>query len=309
MQEEVHKSAAVPYRELKALSTPSNAAGLRHLLGHSLVILAASALIWVSRGSVWLLPAAMLLQGIALTCLFAPLHETIHRTAFRTKWLNDALAWIAGALLLLPPTYFRYFHFAHHRHTQDPERDPEITSPRPQTWGAYLLHVSGIPYWIGGARILLAHARGRVAEPYIPKGKYPEIVAEARVLLTVYAAIAALSALAASPAALYYWVLPMLLGQPFLRLYLLAEHGGCPLVPDMLANTRTTLTSPLIRFLAWNMPFHTEHHVYPALPFHRLPEAHSLLRERLGVVAPGYLAFHREYIAGLRRTQATEQSP
>ena len=83
------------------------------------------------------------------------------------------------------------------------------------------------------------------------------------------------------PAALIYWVMPMLLGQPFLRLYLLAEHGGCPKVRDMLANTRTTKTTALVRFLAWNMPYHTEHHVYPAVPFHRLPEAHDLLKDKL----------------------------
>ena len=46
------------------------------------------------------------------------------------------------------------------------------------------------------------------------------------------------------------------LGQPALRLYLLAEHTGCPAVPDMLANSRTVLTNAVVRWLAWNMPFH-----------------------------------------------------
>ena len=40
-----------------------------------------------------------------------------------------------------------------------------------------------------------------------------------------------------------------------------------------LTNTRTTLTNGLMRLLMWNMPFHTEHHLYPSIPFHRLPDA------------------------------------
>ena len=100
---------------------------------------------------------------------------------------------------------------------------------------------------------------------------------------------------------LLLWVGPALLGQPWLRLYLMAEHAGCPLTPDMLANTRTTLTNPAIRFLFWNMPCHAEHHALPAVPFHALPALHERLRPRLGVVAPGYLAVQREILAGFRR--------
>ena len=68
-------------------------------------------------------------------------------------------------------------------------------------------------------------------------------------------------------------MLPVLLGQPALRLYLLAEHGDCPRVANMFENTRTTFTTAMMRFLAWNMPYHVEHHVYPQVPFYRLPDA------------------------------------
>jgi hypothetical protein len=50
---------------------------------------------------------------------------------------------------------------------------------------------------------------------------------------------------AGSPAPLIYWIVPALLGQPWLRLFLLAEHAGCPQVRDMLANSRTTYPVPL----------------------------------------------------------------
>jgi fatty acid desaturase len=69
----------------------------------------------------------------------------------------------------------------------------------------------------------------------------------------------------------------------------------------MLANSRTTLTNPVLRYFAWNMPFHAEHHACPALPFHALPGLHRRLRDELGVVAMGYVAAQRQIIAGFRR--------
>ena len=96
---------------------------------------------------------------------------------------------------------------------------------------------------------------------------------------------------------LWVWLIPVLLGQPVLRLYLLAEHGDCPRVADMFLNTRTTFTNRIVRFLAWNMPYHVEHHVAPTVPFHRLPDLHARMRDHLAVTAEGYAAFTRDYLA------------
>ncbi len=100
------------------------------------------------------------------------------------------------------------------------------------------------------------------------------MVVQAWSYLAVYAA--------GDAAPLVYWIVPMLLGQPALRAFLLAEHTGCPLVADMAANT---LTTAAVRLLGWNMPFHTEHDLYPAVPFHALPRLHSAIRDRLKVVS------------------------
>ena len=78
---------------------------------------------------------------------------------------------------------------------------------------------------------------------------------------------------------------------------MLAEHGDLPFVADMFQNTRTTFTSALLRRLAWNMPYHVEHHVLPAVPFHNLPQAHDLMKSHLQATANGYTAFTRDYLA------------
>ena len=108
-----------------------------------------------------------------------------------------------------------------------------------------------------------------------------------------------------SLAVLIFCLIPALIGQPFLRCYLLAEHTGCPLVADMLRNTRTTRSLAPVRRLAWNMPYHAEHHAYPSLPFHALPAAHLLLEDRILIQASGYLAVNREILEGLRERPRT----
>jgi fatty acid desaturase len=92
-----------------------------------------------------------------------------------------------------------------------------------------------------------------------------------------------------------FWVVPTLLGQPLLRMYLLTEHTGCTMDRNGLTNTRTTLTMLPLRLLMWNMPFHAEHHLYPSIPFHRLGEAHRAIRGRLGMVQAGYARWQLGY--------------
>lgn len=283
---------------LKALSKRSDARGLLQAGGHLLLIAVTGALVWHAlawqvRGSLWAAPA-LLVHGVALVFLFCALHEAVHYTPFATRRWNQALAWTAGLAILVPPRWFRLFHLAHHRWTQDPARDPELAAPRPRSLAGYLLHVSGLPLWRGALATLLRNAAGRNADSFVPPRERAAVAGEARIMLAVYAAVAALSVGFGSWAAVWLWLLPLLLGQPALRLYLLAEHGGCPQVPDMLRNSRTTATGPLLRFLAWNMPFHAEHHAYPAVPFHALPRAHLLLRDRIAVQAPSYRAATRD---------------
>jgi fatty acid desaturase len=281
---------------LRRLSRRSDARGFAQLVVHCLMLAATGSLVWASRGRAWLL-LAMLLHGVVLNFVFCALHETVHRTAFASRRINDAVAWVAGAIMLLPPEYFRAFHFEHHRFTQDPARDPELAQPPPSTLRSYIWRASGIPNWTKRLTVTLRHAlTGRVTEPFVAAGKRLLIVREARVLWLCYGAILVLSVLFRTTDALVYWLLPLLLGQPFLRLYLLSEHTGCAMSDDMYANTRTTYTNGAVRLLAWQMPFHVEHHAFPAVPFHALSQVNALIRRRIEVGAPGYVAVHAALI-------------
>ena len=284
--------------ELERLTATSDAAGLSHLVVHCGLILLVGTLI-VLRVPGW--QALMVVQGVLIVFLFTPLHETCHATPFRSGWLNRAVGHVCGFLILLPATWFRYFHFAHHRHTQDPDNDPELATPKPESWRDYVVYVSGLPIHASHVKTLVRNARGRCDDAFVPGQRQATIAREARVMLLLYAAVGAVGLTLGLVDILTVWIVPLLLGQPFLRLYLLAEHGRCPLVANMFENTRTTFTNRLIRRLAWNMPYHAEHHACPTVPFHRLADLHRLTAAHLKETERGYARFHRKYVATFPR--------
>ena len=284
--------------ELAALGERSDTKGLARLALHLAAIAAAGAVYAASLETAWMLPAAWV-YGTCLAFLFAPLHETVHYTAFRSRWLNRAVSVACGWILLLPPRFFRPFHLEHHRYTQDPDRDPELVGAPLRTWRQYAWRVSGAQYWVRQVRVLARGAAGRVAEPYIPRLERDRVVREVRMFLAGYAVVGAVSVVTGSAVLFWFWVLPILLGQPMLRLYLLAEHTGCAMSPDMLENSRTVHTNPLVRLLAWNMPYHAEHHAYASIPFHALPRAHRVLAPFIRNQPRGYARTHAEIARGL----------
>ena len=280
-------------RKLTALSDREGAVAVA---GHFGALAVTGGLIGAGVPGWW---ALMLPHGVMLIFLFTLLHETSHRTVFASGWPNRVVGAVCGFLVLVPPLWFRYFHLAHHRHTHDPDRDPELAVPKPETPLQYVIHVSGLPVWRDMVLMLVRLAAGRGDFDYLPEGARPRAVREARVMLAAYTGLAAGSVALGSTLLLWVWVVPAVLGQPFLRLYLLAEHGRCPHVANMLANTRTTFTNRLVRWLAWNMPYHAEHHAYPAVPFHKLPDFHQVARVHLKVTERGYARFNRRYFAAI----------
>jgi fatty acid desaturase len=284
-----------------ALTTPSDIAGMTHLLTH--IVALAATTFWIAQFyALWQI--VMVLQGIQLVFLFTLLHETVHDTPFASLRLNRAVGIFSGFLIFLPPLWFRYFHLAHHRHTHNPEKDPELEGDPIDTIPRYLWTVSGLPAWKFHAITLFQTAWGRMEYDYLPASVHARVRTEARLFWLAYALILGACLWAQTALLLYVWLLPLVLGQPFLRLYLMAEHGRCPHVANMLENTRTTFTNSLVRWLAWNMPYHAEHHAYPRVPFHKLPEFHKVAKEHLQVTENGYNKFQRQMIQTIGRASS-----
>ncbi|MCF2970616.1 fatty acid desaturase family protein [Synechococcus sp. Nb3U1] len=288
----------IPVERLKQLNIRSNQAGLLQLAGH-LAVMGVSGSLWLTQmGSHgWIALPALVIYGASLAMMFAALHECVHRTAFASPKLNDAVAWLAGLLSFYNSTFYRRYHKWHHRYTQIPGQDPELEDAKPQSWREYLIELSGITWWIGKVKGYFRMASGRLeGYPYIPESAREEVTRSVRLQLAVYGLGILASFLLRDPWIVWLWLLPLAVGQPILRFILLAEHTGCSQDEDPLANTRTTLTLWPIRFLMWNMPYHAEHHLYPSIPFHALAKAHEHLQPHLAHLEQGYLRVHQQVV-------------
>jgi fatty acid desaturase len=286
-------------QELRALQGRSNARGWLRLGIHLVLLAGAGGLVAASSG--WMVLPAVFVLGLVQVALFAPAHETMHQTAFASRRTNAIVGWLTSCPSLLNWHFYTAFHLAHHRHTQVPGLDPELMAPPPVTLRGYVLRVLGVPFWSLRLRVVWDCWRGDLgAYPFVTPAAAPTIIRSGRWMTVVMLGGAAGSAFLfgwATP--LLYWVGPQLLGQPPLRAYLLAEHTGCTEDRNGLTNTRTTLTWAPVRLLMWDMPYHAEHHLFPSIPFHRLADAHGLIRAKLGYLQPGYVRWNAGFVRAL----------
>ena len=136
---------------------------------------------------------------------------------------------------------------------------------------------------------------------YLKPGVVGRVQWEARLCLLAHAAWVV-------PGFLWYpdlasILLAQLMGHALLAVFLSAEHSGLSYEGSVLERTRTTKTSGFVRYLMWNMPYHTEHHAYPAVAWHALPELHELMKDELVHTVPGYPHMHGKILGQLLRGQ------
>ncbi len=294
---------AIEIDVVRALSQRSDLRGTLRYGGHLAVMGTTGLLIWLTFDNWWLLAPAMVAHGFTIVTMFAPMHECVHKTAFKTPWFNDAFGWLAGALCFYNFTYYRRYHTWHHRYTQDAERDPELETPKPTSRFEYALHISGLPFWWHKPAELVTMAIGRRPYPFVPEHSRSIVTWSACAHVGLYLLLAIGSVVLQTAVVWWYWLFPAILAQPLLRAILIVEHTGCSQDTNGLTNTRTTLASAPIRFLMWNMPFHAEHHLYPSITFFCLPRAHQELKSRLAHIAPSYPKANGEVIRRLHEIE------
>lgn len=298
--------SALDINDVRKLSERSDLKGFLRLGSHFLVMSATGTCLYFAQVHWYLLVPGMIAHGFTIVTLFAPMHECVHRTAFATRTFNEVFGWIAGVLSFYSFTYYRHYHTWHHRYTQDPEKDPELMTPKPQSLAGYTLEITGLPFWSARPALFVRLVLGRTQQyPFVPERARKTVAISTACQLTIY--LSALVSIAIGYTwALYYWFLPVLFAQPMLRAITIAEHTGCTQDANGLTNTRTTLASFPVRLLMWNMPFHAEHHLYPSIPFHGLPRAHQKLKEKLTCISPGYASANLQVIRSLHDTVPVE---
>jgi fatty acid desaturase len=291
---------------LKELSRKSDVRGFVQLGSHLCALALSGTALVLTWGTLWAVPA-FVVHGTLINFLYAGQHELSHWTVFRTKGLNEFFGRVFGFILFYPRDFDQVQHFAHHRFTQDWQRDGELARD-PYTLSSYLLWMLGATYWYTRVRRIVRFATAIVTEPYLPDGRKAGLIREARWHLAGYASIAALSIATRSWLALELWLLPMVVMKPVHQLQNTIEHLGLPHVDTITQNTRSTRTNALMRWMAWNMQYHTAHHAFPGVPCYRLRALHQEIFLARNSIPPtmSYLAFQRAVLRALwnGRTEA-----
>lgn len=309
MQEVFARSGLIDPASLRRLCEASDRAGWMQVGSHLGAIGLTGVVLSQTWGSLWAVPV-FLLHGVLINFLYAGQHELSHWTVFRTRWPNAAFGRLFGFLMFFPRDFDQIQHTAHHRFTQDWARDGELARDRYTFW-SYLWWLLGPTYWYTRWRRIVRFSLGIVTEPYLPASRHASLITEARLHLAGYAAIAAVSVWAQSWAAVLYWLAPMLLTKAVHQLQNTIEHLGLPHNANILENTRSTQTNAVMRWMCWNMQYHTAHHAFPGVPFHRLPSLHHALFTARGAEPPAmtYLGFQAAVLRAFWPDRTEEHYP
>jgi MocE subfamily Rieske [2Fe-2S] domain protein len=232
-------------------------------------------------------------------------HEAGHGTAFKTDWMNNALYEIASFMVMRESTVWRWSHTRHHSDTIIVGRDPEIAVPRPPNVRKMLLNFFNISVYPAYFRQIVTHSLGRMTadeKTYIPESEFPKIYFKARIYLGIYAAVIGVAIATHSVLPLLYVGLTNLYGSWLTVVYGLTQHAGlAENVLDHRLNCRTVMMNPIHRYLYWNMNFHVEHHMFPLVPYHALPQLHALVKADMPTPYPSIWAAYREIIPTVLR--------
>jgi fatty acid desaturase len=303
MQEHFHESRRFSGEQLHKLIVKSNQPALwRFLLLYSAFVATAIWGVWAWHEAWWHSAMAIFATGVVGCSMFAALHETAHNTAFASMGMNKAAAFLAGLAHIYPASIFRELHFTHHRHTHIEGLDPEISllgAPAPSPVKSFFVYIG----WITGLPLLLFKLMmlimGALAMPEpIRKKLYPFVQADSRWAIMLESWVVLAAQIAILYGAIYidsgFWALCIgqCLTHLLLSFYLIMEHNGLPHEGSIFDKTRSMPVNGLIKFIMWNMPYHAEHHAYPALPFHALPKAHELLADEIIHKKELHLGFH-----------------
>ncbi len=221
----------------------------------------------------WLLASLLLasfrLYPLALGCSFIfflcglrQVHNAYHYVVGISRGATEWMMFVLSLLMLSCMHALQQTHLHHHSHCMD-EEDAEAASARMKGWKA--IAFGPFFYW-------LIHKKGyELATPRQKKWIYAELAA---IAVWVVLALEVLHV-----PVLTYHVLAMLVGQCLTAFFAVwTVHHDC----DRSHFIARTLRSPVKSFIAFDMFYHLEHHLYPKVPTCHL----ARLSTRLDQAAP-----------------------
>jgi fatty acid desaturase len=297
---------------LAKLNSRSDGLGFVQVLGHlaTLALTGGLALYGVGRWPWFAVALMVFAHGTVAAFVINAVHELDHQSVFRTASLNRVFVRVFAFIGWINYEHFYISHVRHHQFTLYPPDDLEVVLPIHLTLRQFFL--TGFLNFRGSYdqfRVILRHARGKFVGEWelalYPAGQ-PEkarpVIRWGRVLLVGHSVVLVLSL------AWGMWLVPVLVSLTPLYggwLFFLCnntQHIGLQdRVPDFRLCCRTFTVNPVVGYLYWHMNYHTEHHMYAAVPCYRLGMLHRAIRHELPPTPHGLLATWRAIAAILKR--------
>ncbi|MFO1070784.1 MAG: fatty acid desaturase family protein [Geminicoccaceae bacterium] len=295
----------IPRKRLKELMQRSDQPALIHTAIWVACFVVFGGLGYLTWGTWWAVPCFIAYGVMYGSSTDSRWHECGHGTAFKTPWMNEVIYQISSFMILREPTVWRWSHARHHTDTIIVGRDPEIITPRPPDIRGILLAFTGIEQARYYFKKLFIHAGGALTaeeETFIPKSEWSKVFWIARIHLAIYVGVICWSIAIWSIMPLMYIGLPSFYGAWLYIITGLTQHIG--LAEDVLdhrLNCRTVYMNPIVRFLYLNMNYHVEHHMFPMVPYHKLPELHEEMKQDTPRPYSGFREAYAEIIPTLLR--------
>ena len=230
-------------------------------------------------GTWWIIAPYLVYAAFYGTASDSRWHECGHGTAFRSDWMNNMVYEIASFMVMRESVIWRWSHTRHHSDTIIVGRDPEIQIPRPPDIRGLALALINYGGYLGYYPALVKHAMGRMTEAektFVPETEYGKVYRNARLCVLVYFAVILSAIVIGSWIPIFLFVLPQFFGTWPMIVHNTTQHAGlAENVLDHRLNCRTVYMNPISRFMYWNMNYHVEHHMYPLVPYHALPDLHK----------------------------------
>lgn len=289
---------ALPAALIKELSRQNDAKAWRSVLSLYAVLAAtmAVAMIWWNP---WVVVPAIIIMASHQQACFVLAHDAAHYRLFKGRTLNDLIGRILATPVGISMRTYRVVHRLHHNHLYGPQ-DPDIPLhggyPRgrryltkkllgdltgrtaPKTFAYFL----GTPA-INDDRPGSERAQGNILNDTAPGLR--QAARRDRWLVVGFHLGAPLLAWATGYLGPYLilWILPLCtVLQALLRFRAICEHGAVRDQSSPLLAARTNLGPGWLRWFLfpYQVNYHIEHHLYPAVPHYNLPACHRELKHR-----------------------------
>ena len=300
--------------ELNIFRTKSDWPGIKHISIYFITLFISGYLAYYTWGTWWCV-LWFLIYGNIYSCSNPIWHETGHRTAFKSRLLNDIFYQIGSFMTNFEPTRWRWSHFHHHSHTlstHDPyDYEIQVTKPTDLLFVLAFVMPFGKLFFQHRLQQLetLKHALGittDVMKDCIPEKERSKCRLIARIhvviwILTIFTAIIYQSWLP-----ILYILLPAHYGNTLFEIFAITQHAGLlNNSKDHRLSTRDVYLNPIFSFLYWHMEYHIEHHMFPLVPSYNLPKLHMLVKYQLPPAKKSLWEAYKEIIPALIK-QATD---